>query len=217
MRTYTPAQHPDATLRTARSAGAESTMMSTRAGRGGAAKQSAEPAPARKRGGMGVFAWLILIAVGVSGTWLFLQMHVQQAPPPGADAAEPVNPSGATAASVDFNPKTLDPSTNAHLALDLDALPAALSVTVQMDGKTYWSGIAGDHDSYDGLMAPPGRHTLRVVVSGGGAQKASGDISGDFVAKKKMTLTVKLWPQSNGSFDPSSDVVISLERSLFSL
>lgn len=166
---------------------------------------------------MGLFAWLILIAVGVGGTWLFLQIHVQQAPPPGADAAQAESAVATAAAGVDFNPRTLDPGSNAHVAFDLGALPSALSVTVLMDGKTYWSGIAGDHDSYDGLMAPPGRHTLRVIVSGGGAQKASGNISGDFVAKKKMTLVVKLWPQSNGTFDPSSDVVISLERSMFSL
>jgi eukaryotic-like serine/threonine-protein kinase len=203
--------------RTARASLPESSMMSTRATRGATIKHSAEPTPARKRGGMGVFAWLTLIAVGVGGTWLFLQIHVQQAPLPGADPAESVITSGSAAAAVDFNPKTLDPSTNARLAFDLDALPSALSVTVQMDGKTYWSGIAGDHDSYHGLMVPPGRHTLRVVVSGGGTEKASGNIAGDFAARKKMTLTVKLWPQNNGTLDPSSDVVISLERSLFSL
>ena len=159
MRTHTPAQHPDATLRPARSSGVESTMMSSRTPRAATLKQSAEPTPARKGGGMSVFAWIIFAAVAIGGTWLFLQMHVQQAPPPGTDAAQPI-PTGAPAGSVDFNPKALDPATNARVAFDLDALPAALSVTVQMDGKTYWSGIAGDHDSYDGLMAPPGPHTL---------------------------------------------------------
>lgn len=216
MRTYTSAQHPDATLRPARVSPAEASMMSTRSGRISASRSSPEPAPAKKRG-MGVFTWLILIALGVGGTWLFRQIHVQQAPLPGVDVTQPAATGGATTAAVDFNPKTLDPSTNAQLTLDLDALPSALQVTVQMDGKTYWSGTAGDHDSYSGLMAPPGRHTLRVVVSGGGAQKASGVLSGDFAAGKKMTLTVKLWPQNNGVFDPSSDVVVSLERNLFGL
>ena len=202
--------------RPARPSLVEPAMMSTRATHGATIKHSAEPTPARRRG-MGIFGWLTLIAVGVGGTWLLLQVHVQQTPPPGMDAAQSITAGGSPAAAVDFNPKTLDPNTNARLAFDLNALPAALSVTVQMDGKTYWSGIAGDHDSYAGLMAPPGRHTLRVVVSGGGTEKASGNIAGDFAAKKKMTLTVKLWPQNNGTFDPSSDVVISLERSLFSL
>ncbi len=215
-RTHPPAPHPSATLRPVGPAGVEFTMSSTRSRRGTAAKPSSEPTPARKRGGMGIFAWLILIAVGVGGSWLFLQMHVQQGPP-GSETGQPVSAGAVAAGAVGFNPKTLDPAASAHLAFDLDALPSALSVTVLMDGKTYWSGIAGDHDSYDGLRAPPGRHTLRVIVSGGGRQKSSGNLSGDFVAKKKMTLTVKLWPQSNGTFDPSSDVVMSLEKSLFSL
>ncbi len=214
MRTYTHTQHPDSTMRPVCAAQLEGSMMSTRFPRPGVSKSSAEPVAERKRG-MGIFTWLIFIATAVGGTWLFLQMHVQQPPPPGVDVTQPA--ATGAAAPVDFNPKALDPNTNARLNLNLDALPSALQVTVQMDGKTYWSGIAGDHDSYNGLMAPPGPHTLRVVVSGGGAQKASGNISGDFMAKKRMTLTVKLWPQSSGVFDPSSDVVVSLERDLFPL
>lgn len=190
-------------------------MMSTRTSRAGASRQSVEPAPAKKRG-MPIFTWLIFIALAVGGTWVFLQIHVQQAPVgAGVDTTQPAP--GVATAAVGFNPKTLDPNSNAKLSLDLDALPSALQVTVLMDGKTYWTGTAGDHDSYSGLMAPPGRHTLRVVVSGGGAQKASGDISGDFAAKKKLTLTVKLWPETSGTFDPSSDVVVTLQKDLFPL
>ncbi len=215
MRTYAPVQHPDSTIKPARSAQMESSMMSTRSGRVSVSRPADEPAPAKKSG-MSIFGWLIFIALGIGGTWLFLQIRVpQQTSTPGADVTQPAP--GVVVGPVDFNPKTLDPNTSAKLNLDLDALPSALQVTVRMDGKTYWSGTAGDHDSSSGLMAPPGRHTLSVVVSGGGAQKASGDISGDFAAKKKMTLTVKLWPQANGTFDPSSDVVVTLQKDLFSM
>ena len=185
--------------------------MTTRSGKRAPAE---EPAPRKKRG-MGIFTWLIFIALAVGGTWVFLQIHVQQSSTAGVDTSQPSTGS-ASAGPVGFNPKTLDPATNTKLTLDLDSLPSAVVVTVQMDGKTYWTGTAGDHDSASGLMAPPGQHSWRVLVSAGGAQKASGDVGAVFEAGKKMTLEVKLWPTpSNGGFDPASDVVVSLHRSFF--
>ena len=213
MRTYAPAAHPDSTLRPAHASRAEATLT-PRTGRPGQAEMPARQVAPKKRG-MGLFAWLIFIAIAVGGTWLFLQMRPQQTAST-SDAGQAVPAAGGVAAPVDFNPKTLDAKTNTRLSFDFDSLPSALTVTVLMDGKTYWSGTAGDHDSYSGLMAPPGPHSFRVVVSAGGAQKSSGSLSGNFSAGKHMTLTVKLWPApSNGSFDPSSDVIVSLERNFF--
>lgn len=90
---------------------------------------------------------------------------------------------------------------------------------MQLDGKVYWSGNAGDRDSASGLMVPPGPHVFRVLVGAGGAQRASGNLNGDFVAKKKLALKVKLWPEpANGvTFDPASQVIISLQKSMFPL
>lgn len=206
-RTYIPTQHPDSTIRQPR----VDVPMTIRSGRRPAEEA---PQPARKRG-MGLFTWLIFIALAVGGTWVFLQIHVQQSSSTGVDANQP-STGTASAGPVGFNPKTLDPATNTKLALDLDALPSAVVVTLQMDGKTYWTGSAGDHDSASGLMVPPGQHSWRVLVSAGGAQKASGDVGAVFEAGKKMTLEVKLWPApANGGFDPASDVVVSLHRSFF--
>jgi len=180
-----------------------------------------EDLPKEKKRGMSGLMWLLFLALALGGTLLFRQMHVQPTTPvpdAGQSAMTPSGAKGASSAAVDFDPKTLDPETNARLSLDLDALPPALAVTLQMDGKTYWTGVAGDHDSYQGLMVPPGQHTFRAVVMAAGARKSSANVSGDFAAKKRMTLTIKLWPESNGVvFDPSSDVIETLERSIFPL
>ncbi len=180
-----------------------------------------EDLPKEKKRGMSGLMWLLFLALALGGTLLFRQMHVQPTTPvpdAGQSAMTPSGAKGASSAAVDFDPKTLDPETNARLSLDLDALPPALAVTLQMDGKTYWTGVAGDHDSYQGLMVPPGQHTFRALVMAAGARKSSANVSGDFAAKKRMTLTIKLWPESNGVvFDPSSDVIATLERSIFPL
>jgi serine/threonine protein kinase len=211
-RSHPPAPHPDATLRPAHSSRSDGPMMSTRATRTGTRREVEEPEPAKRRG-MSVLAWLVLIALAVGGSWFFLQLH----PTASSDANQSVDAptAAASAAAVNFNPKSLDPKTNAGLRLDLSSLPSALMVTVQLDGNTYWTGTAGDHDSYSGLFLPPGQHSLRVLVAAGGAQRASGLVDAVFQADKTMTLTVKLWPENNGAFDPASDIIISLHRNLF--
>lgn len=213
-RTYAPAPHPDSPLRSGHTSHSDSPMMSTRTSRPAArAESAAEPEPEKRRG-MSIFAWLLLIAIAVGGTWFFLQIRPTSSSPDASQNAS-IGAAGAAVAAVDFNPKSLDPKTNAGMSLDLDSLPSALMVTVQMDGKTYWSGTAGDHDSSSGLYLPPGQHSLRVLVAAGGAQRASGSVDAVFQAGKTMTLTVKLWPENNGAFDPSSDVIVSLHRNLF--
>jgi len=91
-------------------------------------------------------------------------------------------------------------------------------LTLQMDGKLYWSGLAGDKESYQSLLVPPGEHQFQVVVKGQGAVKSSNAVSGDFAARKRMTLSVKLRPQATGGsaiLDPSAQVSAGLKRDIF--
>jgi hypothetical protein len=124
----------------------------------------------------------------------------------------------ASTAAVDVNPKSLDAAANTHLKLNLDGFSAPLMLTLRIDGKPYWSGTAGDKKSYQGLLVPPGKHQFQVAVKGQGVEKTSNAVNGDFAAKKRMTLSVKLRPQATGGspvLDPGCQVTADLKRDIF--
>lgn len=133
-------------------------------------------------------------------------------PAPVAAAPEPKS------AAVAFNPKSLDPKQNARLRLDLSHLSPGVSFTIQMNGKTYLQGAAGNKADYDNLYLPPGVHELVVVVSSGGVQRTSNTVSAEFIAKKRMTLKVELRPAPKGAaqaLDPSAQVIATLKMDRF--
>jgi hypothetical protein len=116
---------------------------------------------------------------------------------------------------VDFNPKTLDAKQNTRLKLDMSKVPSALPFQVQMDGKLYFRGTAGNKAEFDMLFAPPGMHEVRITVGTGSNAKSSNIVSGDFVAKKRMSLKIELRPSpagSTGALDPSTQVVATLKQ-----
>ena len=161
---------------------------------------------------------LVFIAIAIGGTWVFMHTRVkttEQQPEGGAVISSSSDTGDQALEKVYFDPKALDSKTSTALSLDLDSLPPAVVVTVLFDGKVLWSGQSGDKRSYEGLRVPTGYHVLRVQAGAGGRQKSSGDINGQFDEGKRMTLGVKLWPESNGAFDPSASVIISMERNLF--
>ncbi|HEX4285325.1 MAG TPA: serine/threonine-protein kinase [Terracidiphilus sp.] len=138
--------------------------------------------------------------------------------PPVVDAPGPPAPapvSKAIAVAVDFNPKTLDAKQNTRLKLDMSKVPSALPFQVQMDGKLYFRGTAGNKAEFDMLFAPPGMHEVRITVGTGSNAKSSNIVSGDFVAKKRMSLKIELRPSpagSTGALDPSTQVVATLKQ-----
>ena len=149
-------------------------------------------------------------------------------PPPKPTTLKPATPAdrpeavmataSPAATTATFNQKSLDAATNTHLKLNLDGFSAPLNITLQMDGKPYWSGTAGDKKSYQTLLVPPGEHAFKVVVKGQGAAKISNSVNGDFAAKKRMTLSVKLRPQAKGGsavLDPATQVSAGLKRDIF--
>lgn len=189
-----------------------------------------------------VLMWAVAIVLAVLGTRFLLHLHMtdtgqQNVAPAAASTApdsetvvQPVSPRpaahaaappgagavpGASTPAVNFNPKTLNPGVSARLKLHLEGFSAPLVVTLQMDGKLYWSGTAGDQQSYQGLLVPPGWHDFRVVVKGDDAAKMSNSISGYFASRKELTLSVKLQPsaaEGSAALDPSARATAALAK-----
>lgn len=128
----------------------------------------------------------------------------------------------AVPAAVAFNPKTLDPKQNARLKIDLGHAPAGLAFSVEMNGKTYYNGSAGNKSDYKNLFVPPGLHEFRITVSSGNIHKVSNIVSAEFLAKKRLTLKIDLRPPAKGSpaspaLDPATQVVATLKQDRFPL
>ncbi len=133
------------------------------------------------------------------------------APPPAAPAPQP------RLAPVAFDPKTLDPKQNARLKIDMSRIPSNLDFTIEMNGKLYYKGTAGNKADYDTLYVPPGVHEFRVTVSGA---RTSSIVSAEFVAKKRMSLKVELRPVSSpgsATSDAAAQVVATLKEDHFFL
>jgi serine/threonine-protein kinase len=195
----------------------------------------------RKRQWWPFLALLVIVAVAVAGTTFFLttrERPAQQAPPyagnmpppgpamqssntpfpqggaSGAPAGfNPVN-GGASAAPAGFGQVNMDPTRNAHLSLDLHEVPRSLAITLEVDGKTTWSnGSPGDQSVHARVLVPPGKHQLRVIVSGGGEPKASNVVSAAFDPGMRMNLMVQIRPRPNANsttLDPAAHVIAIL-------
>ncbi|MBZ5642145.1 MAG: protein kinase [Acidobacteriia bacterium] len=105
-------------------------------------------------------------------------------------------------ATVDFDPKALDPKQNAKLKIDAGHMPAGLEFTLEMNGKIYLqkSGAAAFAQNGD-LFVPPGVQEFRVRARSGAVEKTSNTVSAEFKAKKKSTLKIEL--RMNGSREGS--------------
>jgi serine/threonine-protein kinase len=136
-----------------------------------------------------------------------------------AETPAPAVPPPATA--VVFDPKKLDPEQNAPLKIDLSHFPPSLAITIEMDGKTYYKGTAGNKADYNNLFVPPGVHEFRLLAGIAGEQKASNTVSTEFVAMKRKTLKVEYRQQSGGAAGASQSetavqLVATLKGGLFS-
>ncbi len=110
-----------------------------------------------------------------------------------APAAETVAPRPrAAAATVGFNPKTLDPKKNAKLKIELSKIPDGTPFTVEMNRKVFLNGVAGDKSTFENAYVPPGVQEFRVVMKAGGRREASNLVNAEFKAKKRNTLKIEL-------------------------
>jgi eukaryotic-like serine/threonine-protein kinase len=97
------------------------------------------------------------------------------------------------AAAVDFDPKALNPNENSKLEIDARRMPVSAALTVEMNGKVYFTTAAGSPNrEIQGLFVPPGVHEFRITAKSGELQKTSNIVSTEFRAKKKKTLKVEL-------------------------
>ncbi len=123
---------------------------------------------------------------------------VPAAASPAVAKSAPPQPPAATvsssnaAANLGFDPRKLDPNTNAKLKIDVSHLPTGLPYIVEMNGKVYLRGITGEKLDLDNLYVPPGKQGFQVTMKSGGQQKASNVVSQEFKAKKRETLKIEL-------------------------
>jgi hypothetical protein len=120
---------------------------------------------------------------------------------------------------VDFDPKQLDPNTNAKLKIEAEHFPANVAFVVEMGGKVYFErGGNNNQQLFDDLYVPPGVTEFRVIAGEGANRKTSNIVSAEFKSKKKKTLRIELRTQGqkNGSAVPSgvyadSQIVVTLK------
>jgi serine/threonine-protein kinase len=146
-------------------------------------------------------------------------------PPPKAETKPPEPPPRTVVAAlpapprVDFDPKQLDPNTNAKLKIEADHFPENVAFTVEMGGKIYFErGGNNNQNVFDDLYVPPGFPEFRVIAGVGENRKTSNIVSAEFKAKKKKTLHIELRTQGakNNSAVPAgvypdSQIVLTLK------
>ncbi|HEV2135855.1 MAG TPA: serine/threonine-protein kinase [Terracidiphilus sp.] len=134
---------------------------------------------------------------------------------PGATPA--VSAPAATPDATAFNPKGLDPKTNAKLKVDLKHVPDGLAFTIEMNNKPYLKAVAGEKGSLDNLFVPPGIQEFSVTYVGTGQQKSSNIVSNEFKAKKRRTLHIELMGKTNapavveGALNGKAQLFLSLK------
>ena len=121
----------------------------------------------------------------------------EKAAPPKAGTPSPeAEATGPEPATVDFNPKALDPKASAKLKIEAGQMPASLDFTVEMNGKLYLRRSAeGNKTEFDDLYVPPGVQEFRVTAGSGSVRKSSNTVSLEFKAKKRHTLRIELRTQ----------------------
>ncbi|MDP9339584.1 MAG: serine/threonine protein kinase [Acidobacteriota bacterium] len=128
-------------------------------------------------------------------------------------AAVPVPP------KVPFDPKQLDPGSNARMKIEAEHFPENVGFTVEMGGKIYFERSGGNNQNmFEDLYVPPGVTEFRVIAGVGANRKTSNIVSAEFKAKKKKTLRVELRTQGQkpGSGVPAgvyadSQIVVTLK------
>jgi len=140
-----------------------------------------KPSPGTVTGATGVAA-----KVAGTGTKTAAKVNAAPAPPPNPAAV-------VEAPAVDFDPKTLDPKVSGRLKLDWKHMPAGVEFTVEMNGKRYYRRTGAGGSAMDGdMLVPAGVQEFRVTASSGAVKKISNTVSGEFKAKKRLTLRVEV-------------------------
>jgi serine/threonine protein kinase len=176
----------------------------------------AEP---QRKGGVPILTWLIVAVLGVVGTWYLLQNRaalqhasdVEQAVPP---PPQPIMGALPPTAAANFNPRSLNPAHSANLQLGFDSFPSAILLSVQIDDGNYWRGIAGQSNGHS-LVIPEGRHEVRVIAYGTGADTiSSNSASVSLAAGRRLLLITQLKPEPPSgvtTLPPGTQIVLSVK------
>ncbi len=169
------------------------------------------PEGKRQRRGFTAAVWLVLIGLGILGSWYFRSLHIdpktQQVDSAQSSENGPIagSPPVAAAPAV-VTPPRLDPSQSGRFRLDVSGFPAAVTLTLEMDGKPFWSGTSAGEAS--GLSVPAGRHEFRMTLYAGSTLVASNTVSGDFAAGKHLLVTSQVHPQP----EPGTSILSAASR-----
>jgi hypothetical protein len=161
--------------------------------------------PPKKRG-FTILVWIVIAIGAIILIRYLLQDRVQQSLEDAgtggtharARAAETPSSGpvlGASSATAEYNPHGLDPSRSGRLRLELNRIPSSQPVSLEVDGRPFWSGTPEVQNTYTGFLVAAGRHQLRIVASAGAAIISSNSVSADLTPGKRVVLSVQVRPQ----------------------
>jgi hypothetical protein len=176
------------------------------------------PETKKSHRGFTTVVWLVLIGAAIVGSWFFRQLHIdprtQQLDSAQSSSNEPIagSPPAAAGTSATVTPPTLSLSESGRLRVDVSSFPTGISLTLEMDGKPFWSGLAASEPS--GLSVPTGRHEFRMTTNAGGTPIASNTVGGEFAAGKRLLVTAEVHPQPDPGaaiLNPAARVTLTLK------
>ncbi len=183
------------------------------------AKAEEEEQP--KKRGFTILVWVVIAIVAVFVIRYVLQDKVQQSleeAATGRSQPQAATPSsgptlGSSTATTEYNPHGLDPSRSGRLRLELNGIPSSVTMSLDVDGRPYWSGTPSSQSNYTGFVIPSGRHQLRITASAGTGTVASNSVSADLTPGKRVVLSTYVTPQPSpgaGALDRGARINVSV-------
>jgi hypothetical protein len=160
-----------------------------------------EKEPPKKRG-LTILVWIVIAIGAIAVIRYVLQDKVQQSledAATGASQSHAAMPSagptlGSSTATTEYNPHGLDPSRSGRLRLELSGIPSSVTMSLDVDGRPYWSGTPSSQSNYTGFVIPSGRHQLRITATAGAGAVASNSVSADLTPGKRVVLSTDVLP-----------------------
>jgi predicted Ser/Thr protein kinase len=179
----------------------------------------AEEPPPKKRG-LTILVWIVIAIGAVAVIRYVLQDRVQQSLEDAATGTQShaVTPSagptlGASTATTEYNPHGLDPSRSGRLRFELNGIPSAVTMSLDVDGRPYWSGTPDSQHSYSGFVIPAGHHQLRITATAGSGTVSSNSVSADLTPGRRVVLSTDVRPQPSpgaGSLDRGARISLTV-------
>jgi serine/threonine-protein kinase len=175
------------------------------------------PEVKKKHRGFTTVVWLVLVGLAIVGSWYFRQLHIdpktQQVDSDQSSSNGPIAGSPpAAAAPPTVTPPALDPAQSGRLRVDVSSFPSSIALTLEMDGKPFWSGSAASEPG--GLSVPAGKHDFRMTTYAGNTLVTSNTVSGEVAAGRHLLVTAQVHPQPDPGaaiLKPDARVTLTLK------